>query len=76
MQFVKSRSPVACQLALPVHRATAAFRSAFHASQLANPPSTPPPFCSIQTYLKTRQFSSPPEGRDMPQFDSSSYDRA
>lgn len=31
---------------------------------------------SIQTYLKTRQYSSPPEGREMPQFDASSYDRA
>lgn len=30
----------------------------------------------IQTYLRTSQFAKPPEGRDMPQFDSSSYDRA
>ncbi|EFN53838.1 hypothetical protein CHLNCDRAFT_135914 [Chlorella variabilis] len=30
----------------------------------------------ISTYLRTAQYSKPPEGRDMPQFDASSYDRA
>ncbi|KAL4527124.1 hypothetical protein Ndes2526B_g09162 [Nannochloris sp. 'desiccata'] len=30
----------------------------------------------LQLYLNTRQFSKPPEGRDMPQYDASSYDRA
>lgn len=30
----------------------------------------------LQLYLNTQQFSKPPEGRDMPQYDASSYDRA
>ena len=30
----------------------------------------------IQTYLKAGRFRSPPEGREMPQTDTSSYDRA
>ncbi|KAI7837388.1 hypothetical protein COHA_008755 [Chlorella ohadii] len=42
----------------------------------SNDPDARAVYTRIQTYLKTRQFSSPPEGRDMPQFDSSSYDRA
>ena len=32
--------------------------------------------CRIQTYLRSGQYAKPPEGREMPQFDSSSYDRA
>jgi nucleoporin GLE1 len=30
----------------------------------------------LHLYLSTRQFTKPPEGRDMPQYDASSYDRA
>lgn len=40
-------------------------------------PSAPHPAArSIQTYLQTRGYLRPPEGREMPQFDASSYDRA
>lgn len=30
----------------------------------------------LQTYLNTQAFTKPPEGRTMPEFDASSYDRA
>ena len=30
----------------------------------------------LQLYLSTQAFAKPPEGRNMPQFDASSYDRA
>jgi len=30
----------------------------------------------LQLYLNTQQFLKPPDGRDMPQYDASSYDRA
>lgn len=33
-------------------------------------------YTRIQTYLKTGRFNQAPEGRDMPQSDASSYDRA
>lgn len=33
-------------------------------------------YTRIQTFLRGAQFAQPPEGRDMPQYDSSSYDRA
>ncbi|PSC71897.1 Nucleoporin GLE1 [Micractinium conductrix] len=42
----------------------------------ANDPDARAVYTRIQTYLRTQQYRSPPEGRDMPQFDSSSYDRA
>ena len=32
--------------------------------------------CSIQTYLRNGQYARAPEGREMPQVDASSYDRA
>ena len=30
----------------------------------------------LQTFLRMRRYATPPEGRSMPQYDSSSYDRA
>jgi nucleoporin GLE1 len=30
----------------------------------------------LQAYLRARRFEAPPEGREMPQYDASSYDRA
>lgn len=41
-----------------------------------NDPDARAVYTRIQTYLKTSRFSRPPEGRDMPQSDASSYDRA
>ncbi|GAB4823632.1 hypothetical protein N2152v2_010678 [Parachlorella kessleri] len=41
-----------------------------------NDPDARAVFTRIQTYLKTGRFMRPPEGRDMPQSDASSYDRA
>lgn len=41
-----------------------------------NDPDARAVFTRIQTYLKTARFARPPEGRDMPQTDASSYDRA
>ena len=60
-----TRLPLPCLLIMP---------AVFLMPRLYHPPHHPPR--SIQTYLKTRQYSSPPEGRQMPQFDASSYDRA
>ena len=42
----------------------------------SNDPDARAVFTRLQIYFKTRQFQKPPEGREMPQFDSSSYDRA
>ncbi|KAL4440598.1 hypothetical protein ABPG75_003599 [Micractinium tetrahymenae] len=42
----------------------------------SNDPDARAVYTRIQTFLRTSQFTKPPEGRDMPQFDASSYDRA
>lgn len=42
----------------------------------SNDPDARAVYTRIQTFLRTSRFTQPPEGRDMPQFDASSYDRA
>lgn len=42
----------------------------------SNDPDARAVFTRIQTFLKTGRFGQPPEGRNMPQTDASSYDRA
>ncbi|KAI3431256.1 hypothetical protein D9Q98_004319 [Chlorella vulgaris] len=42
----------------------------------SNDPDARAVYTRVQTFLRSAQYTQPPEGRDMPQYDASSHDRA